>query len=469
MRSLKFPRRTLLICAGLMCFLAIGSAIWSRWETSKRVARIQTKLQLLRRSGYPTSGTEVPAGPPTKLNAYLEIAPHVVRNSSIVAPKSPTLNPIKPDVFRRKEDQAYLEKQLFSERVVVQLIEKAFRTKPAYFVPRRRDLGIMELFPDLPAAKLLARVFLGQLRLAVRKGDLATARERLRWIHRVEQSYFDDATMLSWLTAQSLMQFESGELLALHCEGEPVSTLLVETAQAWEQFNISEPKLLGYEALNALVLCRQCDTQAIQRTGVELELRKRLKINEPSSVYDFARAETIYIPRYKQTQVMMEATLDEWLKADGDKPNVKKIDVVRKAAEIFDLTIMAGPPAVRLGGFEPRSSREVEMTAKTLLKPRLYPQLLRALMDNLNFKRRRGYWRPKSILKLHLESLGFEEQFVFEVKNGVASVQSVGTNKRENSSRPWISLEYPPRFARSDYIWDTKIRRDEIRRLDTPR
>lgn len=448
-----------------LCF-GVGQALWSRGDADRRVARIKSKLAEAKRLGFPTSEGEVWTGPQASSNVYPVVAPHVVRNKSIVTPVAPILGHIKPTLFRRKEDQVFLEKQLQHEAPAIQLIQAAFRARPNYFVPRNRDLGIMELFPDFAAAKLICNVFLAEVRLAVRRGDFRVARERMDWVHRIEEAHFREATILAWLTGLRMMSLERDELFCLYHEGADVEGLLEESVRAWESFPMSAKDLLGNEALSALVLSRQCDTKPIQRSWVELEARKRLKIKEPSTVYDFRSAKGVEVPHYVGTQRMMEASLDALLKAGDPELKATYFEQLVAAGGILDVAIEAGPPAVRMGGWVKVKPGWIRDLAKSLLKARAYPALLRVMLQKLRYRKQIGVWGPTGQVHVAMDGLGFSDKFEFVARDGVAMVRSVGKIKVDSGERPWVSIEYPPKELRPGYIVDTDSRRVELRRLE---
>ena len=226
---------------------------------------IRAKVALLKSHGWPTCGADMPKGPAEGENAYLLIAPHIVKNRETVTPQEPITKSLDSDALLEPADETMLRKGLELDRPVLEIVAKAFRERKEFWVPRKWDQGFMMLLPELSAFKGLNRELMGEMTLMVRAGKMDQAREVLGWSHRMQKATVHEPILISLLVGRAMMLDEQRCLLRLLQQGRPVMPLLKEARAEWASWKHDWKPLLATELMTGLTTARYLDSNQFWR------------------------------------------------------------------------------------------------------------------------------------------------------------------------------------------------------------
>lgn len=418
-------------------------------------ADIRAKVALLKSHGWPTCGADMPKGSPEGENAYLLIAPHIVKNRQTVTPQEPITKNISTEGLLEPSDADLLRRGLELDRPVLDIAAKAFRERKLFFVPRKWDEGFSMLLPDLSAFKGLNAELLGEVVQFVRAGKMAEARERLSWCHRMEKATATEPIVISVFVARSMMIQEQRCLLRLLHQGQPVLPLLKETQAEWASWKIDFRGILATELMTGLTTARYLDSNAFWR---DQSYPWRL-LNKDMNMgrYDLKFPVGDSIPKAGGARRKLGQALDLYLKFDARGASVSAAEVeesIHDSEKLWtDVPMFSALSVTGSSGSEPTMRAQLEMA-------RLQADVLGCLIAAIESKAGSGRnpW---------LDRLSQEKNLLFNLETGGGRVVLTATEGANEVMRVTYPVELDEKY--STYASKRKQAIDQIERALNPK
>jgi hypothetical protein len=377
-------------------------------QANKGEAEIKLKIARLKAKGWPTCGDDMPKGPAPEDNAYIVIAPHIVKNRQTVEPREPMTKNLDSDALLEPADEAILRKGLDLDRPVLDIVAKAFRERKEFWVPRKWDQGFAMLLPDLAAFRGLNSELLGEMTLMVRGGKMEEAREVLGWCHRMQKATVQEPVFISLILGRGMMIQEQRCLLRLLDQGQPVMPLLKEAFNEWSSWKHDWKPLLATELMMGLTTARYLDSNQFWRdqTWPWILANKDANIER----YDLKFPVGDSIPRAGGARRKLLQALDRYLEFDqltASGVTAKHVsDSIAGQEQLWkDVPMFANMVVTSSSGSEPTMAAQLELV-------RLQPEILGCFVDALDSNSTKGVntaferIRSEKALKFELESTG---------------------------------------------------------------
>ncbi len=419
---------------GIVALVGVLSFGFQSVQSNKDEAEIRSKIALLKAHGWPTCGDDMPKGPAEAENAYLDIAPHIVKNRETVTPKEPILKGFDTEALMEPGDEAYLRQALAMDREVLDIAATAFRSKKAFYVSRKWDQGFMMLLPDLAAFKTMARALMGEVVLAVRAGDMHAARERLDWVHRMERSMCEEPIVISLLVSRSVMIIEQKMLLRLYEQGRPVLPLMQEAKAAWAACKPDVRAMIGAEQMTGLTTARYLDDNRFWREqSFPWNLRKT-NFDEKSYSFKFPKGDSI--PASGGARRKLLEALNSYLAIDALVANkltsAHVTQSVHAAETLWANVNMFSAMVGSAAGSEPTIGAQVEMI-------KMQPAIMDFAIRVLEFRSSQGRL-PRSSKELGIGELSKADGLVFDWELDGKSVVLKGIEGANEVSRMTVPV-----------------------------
>lgn len=373
-------------------------------QANRVEAEIKLKIARLKAKGWPTCGNDMPKGPAEEDNAYLVIAPHIVKNRLTVEPQEPVTKNVDSDALLEPADEAILRKGLDLDRPVLDIVAKAFRERKEFWVPRKWDQGFAMLLPDLAAFRGLNSELLGEMTLMVRGGKMEEAREVLGWCHRMQKATVREPIFISLLVGRGLMMQEQRCLLRLLGQGEPVMPLLKEAREEWASWKHDWKPLIATELMAGLTTARYLDSDQFWRDQSWPWILTNKEANMERYNLKFPVGDSI--PKSGGARRKLLQALDRYLEFDqltASGVTAKHVsDSIAKQEELWkDVPMFANMAVTSSSGSEPSMAAQLELV-------RLQPEILGCLIEALEPGAERGAFD-----RLRQEkSLGFDLKLI---------------------------------------------------------
>jgi hypothetical protein len=377
-------------------------------QANKDEAEVKQKIARLKAKGWPTCGDDMPKGPAEEDNAYLVIAPHIVKNRQTVEPQEPMTKNLDSDALLEPADEAILRKGLDLDRPVLDIVAKAFRERKEFWVPRKWDQGFAMLLPDLTAFRGLNSELLGEMTLMVRGGKMEKAREVMGWCHRMQKATLQEPIFISLLVGRGMMMQEQRCLLRLLEQGQPVMPLLKEAREEWASWRHDWKPLLATELMMGLITARYLDSNQFWRD----QMWPWILANKDSNMerYDQKFPVGDSIPTAGGARRKLLQALDRYLEFDqltASGVTAKHVsDSIARQEELWkDVPMFANMAVTSSSGSEPTMAAQLELV-------RLQPEILGCFVDALNSSSSKGMnaaferLRAEKALKFELEATG---------------------------------------------------------------
>ena len=416
-------------------------------QANRDEAEIKLQIARLKAKGWPTCGNDMPKGPAEEDNAYLVIAPHIVKNRLTVEPQEPVTKNVDSDALLEPADEAILRKGLDLDRPVLDIVAKAFRERKEFWVPRKWDQGFAMLLPDLAAFRGLNSELLGEMTLMVRGGKMEEAREVLGWCHRMQKATVQEPIFISLLVGRGLMMQEQRCLLRLLGQGEPVMPLLKEAREEWASWKHDYKPLIATELMAGLTTARYLDSDQFWRdqSWPWILANKEAKMERYNLKFPVGDS----IPKSGGARRKLLQALDRYLEFDqltASGVTAKHVsDSIAKQEELWkDVPMFANMAVTSSSGSEPSMVAQLELV-------RLQPEILGCLIETLEPGAERGAFD-----RLRQEkSLGFDLELI---RGKIVLTATEGANEVMKVSCP-IELD------QKNSKFDSKRKR-EIERIE---
>jgi len=431
----------------LVAGLTFGfDAVRAKRETDE----IRSKVALLKSHGWPTCGDDMPNGPPEAENAYLLIAPHIVKNRDTVTPKEPITKGLDSDALLEQADEAMLRIGLELDRPVLDIVAKAFRERKEFWVPRKWDQGFMMLLPELAAFKGLNRELLGEGTLKVREGKMEQAREVLNWCHRIQKATVQEPIFISVLVGRSMMVQEQRCLLRLLQQGQPVMPLLKAAQAEWASWKHDWKPLLATELMAGLTSARYLDSNQFWRdqSWPWSLANKDMRLDR----YDLKFPVGDSIPKSNGARRKLIQALGRYLEFDKlatSGVTAKHVnDSISNQEELWkDVPMFSNMSVTTSPGSEPTMAAQLELV-------RLQPEILGCILEALETK---GGKAANSALDRLIQ----EKALIFDFEKSEGKIVLVATERGNEV----MNLQYPVDLDEKYTPFGSKRKR-EIERVE---